>query len=141
MGRLDKPEVRVSLRCEVVRQAKVISAEEVGKLDSGEVVKFTITSQNVGKAAAINYETSGPLPAGTVFVPGSLQSDADMTALFSIDQGKTFAVQPMVPLRQPNGTIRQVPALPENYSHIRFICQSPLAPGTSRTVSFQVRVR
>jgi uncharacterized repeat protein (TIGR01451 family) len=92
----------------------------------------------------INYEISGtepvtnavivdPVPQNMAYVAGSASGDkADI--MFSVDGGKTWDVPEKLQVKNPDGTLRV--ALPKDYTAIRWILTSKLAPGAKGTVTF-----
>ena len=136
-----RPDVKVVLSGTVERDNQTIQIEQAGLLNPGEILHWTILSQNAGNAPAHNYKTMGEIPAGTAYVAGSAKAGGDVAILFSIDQGKAFAAKPMVDQKQPDGSSRQVPAPATMYSHIRYEWNDPLSEGKQVSATYKVRVK
>ena len=136
-----RPEVKVMLTGTVERENQAIEIEKAGLLNPGEVLNWTILSQNTGNAPAHNYKTVGEIPAGTAYVAGSAKAAGNATILFSIDQGKTFATKPTIEQKQPDGSSRQVPAPTTMYTHIRYEWNDPLSEGKQVSATYKVRVK
>jgi uncharacterized repeat protein (TIGR01451 family) len=107
----------------------------------GEVLDWTITSANEGGAPARQYKTIGQIPQGTSFVAGSAVAEYDASVSYSIDGGKTFASQPTVEEKQPDGTTKRVPAPSSMYTQVRYEWSDPLAAGSTLSAAYKVRVK
>ncbi|MFN7931275.1 MAG: hypothetical protein U0Y68_25765 [Blastocatellia bacterium] len=140
-SRVSRPEVKVSLSGTVERDSQAVQIEKAGVLNPGEILHWTILSQNNGNAAAHNYKTIGEIPAGTAYLTGSAKAGGNVAILFSLDQGKTFALKPMIEQKQPDGSVRQVPAPATMYTHIRYEWSDPLSEGKQVAASYKVRVQ
>ncbi len=136
-----RPEVKVSLTGTVARNNQLIQVEKAGLLNPGEILHWTITSQNGGTAPAHQYKTVGEIPSGTAYVVGSAQAEAAGSIVYSIDGGKTFAAKPLIDQKQPDGSVRKVAAPATMYTHIRYEWDAPLAEGKQLTASYKVRVK
>lgn len=136
-----RPDVKVLLSGTVERDSQALQIEKAGLLNPGEVLHWTILSQNNGNAPAHQYKTIGQVPAGTAYVAGSAKAAGNVSILFSIDQGKTFASKPLVEQKQPDGSTRQVPAPTSLYTHIRYEWNEPLSEGKQVAASYKVRVQ
>ena len=135
-----KPEVKVSLTGSVTRGGKALSLSEVEGVKPGEVLDWQIVSTNEGGAAARDYKAVGHIPRGTVFVAGSASAEGS-TVTFSIDGGKTYSTLPVIEERQPDGTVKQVPAPVSMYTEVRYEWSDALAAGGKLAASYKVRVR
>lgn len=135
-----RPEVKVQLAGNVERDAKMIALDKSTVVNPGEILDWTITSENSGNAAALEYKTVGHIPRGTEFVPGSAKADSAKTA-FSIDGGKSFSPQPMIEEKQADGSTKRVPAPVSMYTEIRYEWADPLAQGGKLSASYKVRVK
>jgi len=136
-----RPDIRVTLAATVQRDDKTIRTEEAGLIQPGEMLTWTITSENIGGAAAHQYKAVGRIPAGTVFVAGSAHAASEPAITYSLDHGKTFSARPTIPETQPDGTIKQAPAPVAMYTQVRFEWNTPLAAGQTLTANYKVRVR
>ena len=136
-----RPEVKVMLSGTVERDNQAIQIDKAGLLNPGEILHWTILSQNGGNAPAHHYKTVGEVPSGTTYVAASAKAGGDVSIFFSIDGGKTFAAKPMIEQKQPDGSARPVPAPASLYTHIRYEWKDPLAEGKQVTASYKVRVK
>ncbi len=137
-----RPEVKVSLSGSVARGDERLSLEKAATVNPGEVLDWTITSENEGTASAHNYKTVGQIPKGTVLVAGSTSADGSASVSYSIDNGKTFAAEPLIEERQADGTVKQVPAPVSMYTQLRYEWSDPLAAnGGKLQASYKVRVK
>jgi uncharacterized repeat protein (TIGR01451 family) len=107
----------------------------------GEVVTYTLNFANSGDEAAKGVEISNRIPAETSYLFGSAtEGSGDLT--FSIDNGKTFNKPALLNYESPlpNGTREKRVALPEQYTHIRWIIPNLPAKGQG-SVSFKAKVK
>ena len=131
----------MSLAGTVTRNNQLLNVEKAGALTSGEVLLWTITSQNAGSAPAQNYKTVGEIPSGTSFVAGSAQADGNVQVTFSINGGKTFETKPLIDQKQPDGSVKKVAAPASLYTQVRYEWNDPLSAGKQLSASYKVRVK
>ena len=136
-----RPEIKVILSGTVLREQKHLSLEKAATVNPGEILDWTITSENDGNASAHNYKTVGQIPKGTVLIAGSTTSDGSASVAYSIDNGKTFSAQPMIEEKQADGTVKVVPAPVSMYTQLRYEWADPLASGGKLQASYKVRVK
>jgi uncharacterized repeat protein (TIGR01451 family) len=136
-----RPEVKVTLAGAVVRDQKRLPVEKIESVNPGEVLDWTITSENEGNGAAHDYKTVGQIPKGTVLVAGSATADGSATVVYSIDNGKTFSAQPTIEEKQEDGSVKRVPAPVSMYTQLRYEWADPLASGGRLQASYKVRVK
>jgi hypothetical protein len=136
-----RPEVKVELAGSVERGGARLALEQVEHVKPGEVLDWQIVSSNEGTGAARDYKTVGHIPAGTVLVAGSAAGENGSHVTYSIDGGKTFSTQPVVEERQPDGTVKRVPAPVSMYTEVRYEWSDALAPGGKLAASYKVRVK
>jgi uncharacterized repeat protein (TIGR01451 family) len=136
-----RPEIRVALTGAVARADERVPLDKAGVVHPGEVLDWTITSVNEGDGAAREYRTVGQIPRGTSLVAGSVTAEYDAAVTYSIDNGKTFAAQPVIEERQPDGTVRTVPAPVSMYTQVRYEWSEPFAAGKTLAASYKVRVK
>lgn len=139
LASVGRPEVTVALDGSVKREDKTLSIEKVGTVRPGEILDWTITSENKGTAAAQGYSALGQIPRGTSFVAGSAASQGAKVS-YSIDNGKNYSAQPMIKERDASGNVRQVPAPISMYTQIRYEWSDALAVGGKLSASYKVRV-
>ena len=136
-----RPEVRVSLLGLVTRENKSVSVEKAGSLNPGEILNWTITSQNAGTAPAHNYKAIGEIPTGTAYVANSAAAEGSVQIVYSLDDGKTFDAKPMIDQKQPDGSVKKVTAPASMYTQIRYEWNDPLSEGKQFLASYKVRVK
>jgi uncharacterized repeat protein (TIGR01451 family) len=136
----DKPVVTLRLDASVRRADRVVRLTDAGRVSRGETINYQVVSENTGGRAAKNYRAAAPIPAGTLLVGGS-PSSAGSTVSYSIDGGRAYSPQPMIEERQPDGTMKLVPAPLSMYTHLRFESAAPLPAGGKLVASYQVRVK
>ena len=136
-----RPDVKVILSGSVLREQKRLPLEKAESVNPGEVLDWTITSENGGNGPANDYKTVGQIPKGTVLVVGSTTSDGSASVVYSIDNGKTFAAQPTIEEKQADGTVKIVPAPVSMYTQLRYEWADPLASGGKLQASYKVRVK
>jgi uncharacterized repeat protein (TIGR01451 family) len=135
-----RPEVKIQLAASVERDAKVLPLEKTTAVNPGDILDWTIMSENSGNAPALEYKTVGHVPQGTTFVADSAKADG-AKALYSIDGGKSYSAQPMIQVKQADGSVKQVPAPVSMYTEIRYEWADPLAQGGKLSASYKVRVK
>jgi uncharacterized repeat protein (TIGR01451 family) len=135
------PEVKVLLSGMVERDAEKVPVEKASTVKLGEILDWTITSQNDGTAAAREYKTVGQIPPGTQFIAGSASADGSATVVYSIDGGKTYSAQPMVEERQADGSVKRVAAPASMYTQVRYEWSDALAVGGKLAANYKVRVK
>jgi uncharacterized repeat protein (TIGR01451 family) len=141
MLRAGRPEVKVSLFAAVERDKGLIPVEKASTVKSGEILDWTITSVNEGTASAHEYKAVGTVPPGTQLIAGSMSADGSATVTYSIDNGKSFSAQPTIEEKQPDGSMRKVPAPPSIYTQIRYEWADPLERGVKLNASYKVRLK
>jgi uncharacterized repeat protein (TIGR01451 family) len=135
-----RPEVNVQLSGAVERDSKLMPLEKSTVVNPGEILDWSITSENSGNAAALEYKTVGHIPRGTEFIAGSAKADG-AKPLYSIDGGKSFSPQPLIEEKQADGSTKRVPAPVSMYTEIRYEWAEPLAQGGKLSASYKVRVK
>ncbi len=136
-----RPEIKVTLAGTVERAGQKLALDKVEHVRPGEILDWQIVSANEGGAAARDYKAVGHIPQGTTFVAGSAQGEAGSVVTYSIDGGKTYAAQPIVEEKQPDGTVKRVPAPVSMYTEVRYEWSDALAAGGKLTASYKVRVK
>jgi uncharacterized repeat protein (TIGR01451 family) len=136
-----RPEVKVILSGSVTREEKRLPLEKTATVNPGEILDWTITSENDGNAPANEYKTVGQIPKGTVLVLGSTTADGSANVVYSIDNGKTFSAQPTIEEKQADGSVKLVPAPVSMYTQLRYEWSDPLASGGKLQASYKVRVK
>ena len=135
-----RPEVKIQLAGAVERDSSAVLLEKSTVVNPGEILDWTITSENDGNAAALQYKTVGHIPRGTTYVSDSAKADGAKT-VFSIDGGKSYSAQPTIEEKQADGSVKRVPAPVSMYTEIRYEWAEPLAQGGKLSASYKVRVK
>src|SRR5919206_1961236 len=134
-----QPEVKIVLAGAVVRAGERVALAKAGEVHPGEVLDWTITSENDGNAPAHEFKATGQIPAGTVFVVGSTTADGSANVTYSIDHGKTFAAQPTIEERQADGSVKRILAPAALYTQVRYEWSDALAAGNKLSATYKVR--
>lgn len=138
-----RPEVKMQLSAAVERDSALVPLDKLDKttvVKPGEILDWTITSENSGNAPALEFKTVGHIPQGTTFVADSAKADG-AKAGYSIDGGKSYSAQPMIEVKQADGSVKRVPAPVSMYTEIRYEWADPLAQGGKLSASYKVRVK
>ena len=112
-----------------------------GEVHPGEVLDWTITSQNEGTGAAREFKATGQIPKGTMLIVGSTTADGSTSVTYSIDNGQSFSTQPTVEEKQADGTVKRVPAPVSLYTQVRYEWSDALAAGGKLSAAYKVRVK
>jgi uncharacterized repeat protein (TIGR01451 family) len=134
------PAMKISLSGTVTRPGGNVAIEKAGLVNPGELINYTILSKNEGSGSARDYKTISRIPGTTIYIEGSAKAEGAST-VYSIDGGKVYSPKPLIDERQPDGTIKKVPAPVSMYTHIRFEWNDPLAPNSNCSASYQVRIK
>jgi uncharacterized repeat protein (TIGR01451 family) len=136
-----RPEVKVLLSGAIERGGLMLPVEKASAVNPGEILHWTITSQNEGNAPAREYKAIGQIPRGTTLVAGSTTADGTATVVYSIDNGKTYSAAPVTEEKQADGSVKLVPAPVSMYTQVRYEWSDPLAGGGQLNASYKVRVK
>jgi uncharacterized repeat protein (TIGR01451 family) len=136
-----RPEVKVLLSGSVERGGEIVPVEKAQTVNPGEILHWTISSENDGQAPAREYKAVGQIPRGTTLVAGSTTADGTANVVYSIDNGKTYSATPMMEEKQADGTVKLVPAPVSMYTQVRYEWTDALAGGSKLNASYKVRVK
>ena len=75
----------------------------------GDVLRYTVISENTGDAPAKNFVVTQPITAQMTYELGSAQSSG-ATITYSIDNGQTFVANPTIEVTLEDGTVEERPA-------------------------------
>lgn len=114
--------------------------EKNAQVQSGEVIRFTVTGKNIGNSPAKNFALTQPIPRGMVYQLSSATSLANATLTYSIDRGRTFVAKPTIKVTS-NGKTVERPAPAESYTHIRWSLSSQLEPNSSLQAAYLLKVK
>jgi uncharacterized repeat protein (TIGR01451 family) len=106
----------------------LVAAEGAGELVVS--VAFTNASTQVVDAVRI----TSPVPAGARYVAGSATGPGSQ-ALFSVDDGRTFGRPQELTVAGAEGAARAAEAA--DYTHVRFVLDTPLDAGATGIVRFR----
>jgi uncharacterized repeat protein (TIGR01451 family) len=137
LGEAGNIELRARAEKRVLMQAADGTAREtyvpVAKVLPGDVVAYTIEARNVSPANADRVVITDPIPSEMKYLEGTADaSGAEL--LFSVDGGFRFDVPEKLTVVNEDGTSR--PAVASDYTHVRWVFASPLAPAEQRSVRF-----
>lgn len=145
-----RPDVQLNLAAakQVITQdaegKKIVNWENMGSeavVLPGDVLKFTISGNNSGKAAANDMIVTQPIPEGTSYILSSAKGSNGARITYSIDNGRTFVEQPMITVTLIDGTKAKRPAPPQAYTHVRWQFREEISPETAVSASYKVQVR
>lgn len=136
-----RPEVQVMLAGAVERAGELVALDKANAVKPGEVLQWNITSLNEGTGAANEYKAVGHIPKGTSFIPSTAVGEKGSTVTYSIDGGKTFSTLPIITEKQPDGSLKQVPAPASMYTEVRYEWKDALVAGGKLSASYKVRVK
>ena len=136
-----RPEVKVQISGTLKRGSQIVALDKTEMVESGEILDWKISSANLGSAAARNYRVVGQIPKGTEYIAGSADGDHAPQILYSIDGGKSFSMQPVVEEKQPDGSVKQIPAPVSMYSQIKFEWAKELPAESQLNAAYRVRVK
>lgn len=106
----------------------------------GDVIRYTLVFTNVQPAPVKNVQFVDPIPQGLVYVTGSAAAGQPARIEYSIDGGKTYSTEPLIPVVE-NGKRVQKPAPRELYTHVRWTVLSSVAPGAHVTAELRTQVK
>lgn len=135
------PLVKINLTGEITRAGEKIPLKEAQTVKPAEILHWTIRSKNEGTGEASEYKAVGKIPAGTVYIAGSAAGEKSPLVKFSIDGGRNFSEKPVLREKQPDGSVKEIPAPVEKFTDVRFEWSNPLAPGEKRDASYRVLVK
>jgi uncharacterized repeat protein (TIGR01451 family) len=142
---LQRPQVQLSLAAEkqVLQEDKPVwqSLEGNVTVQPGEVLRYTVTGKNAGKAAAKQLVVTQPVPPQMAYRLNTARDTNNANVTYSIDGGKTFSAKPMVEVTLPNGQTEMRPAPAEAYTHVRWQFPNKLDPEAQLAASYEVIVR
>jgi uncharacterized repeat protein (TIGR01451 family) len=109
-----------------------------GVINQGDVVYYTLKIRNPTSEPARDVTVIQRIPSNTTYVANSAAGpSADIT--FSVDGGQTFKRPHELTVVTAAGVTR--PAVPADYTHIRWQLRNVLAPGALAHARFQAVFR
>jgi uncharacterized repeat protein (TIGR01451 family) len=112
-------------------QVKFVAADQ---LQIGDEIFYTVRVRNVTNTPLDDVIVVKPMPRNTQYVADSAVGPA-ATIGVSIDGGATFAAPDKLEIVTMPGVTR--PALPSDFTHIRWQLQHPLAAGATALLRFR----
>jgi uncharacterized repeat protein (TIGR01451 family) len=150
LKKLATPELKLNLAA----HKKIIQTDNKGQqqvswkdlgskavVQPGDVIRYSLSSSNIGDATAKSLVLNQPIPAQMTYVLNSARSNAGLRVTYSIDNGKTFVAQPKVKIKQLDGSTVEKPAPAEIYTHVRWQAQNDVAPAANLMASYEAKVR
>jgi len=142
-----EPKMDISTRAEVEvtrvdakgKKTTVRVAASEAAVVPGYTVIFITEYRNIGdkmvdEGAVIN----NPMPEQMLYMEDSAYGD-DTQIKFSVDGGKSYDEPSRLFVKGNDGSMRK--ALPEDYTHIRWVLLKSLLPGSGGSVGFKAKVK
>jgi uncharacterized repeat protein (TIGR01451 family) len=104
----------------------------VTKARPGDVIVYTIAANNISTKPVNKLVLNQKIRPGTTYVLNSATAIKGANLTFSTDGGKSYTERPMLDKK---------PAPASNYTNVRWIFISSIAPKSQSTLSYEVRVR
>ncbi len=117
------------------------SLDEKAAVQSGDVIRYTLTGKNTGAQPVKDLALTEPIPSGTVYILGSATKEQGVSLLFSVNKGKSFAEAPTINVALADGSVEPRPAPAERYTHVRWVFTQPIAPNATVQGRYDVQVR
>lgn len=112
--------------------------EPVTRATPGTEVIYTTTFTNISNKPANDIVLNNPVPKDTTLVAGSVfGKNTDIT--YSVDGGKKFDRAENLKVKNAEGKER--PALPADYTNMRWSYKGDLAPGKQGEVGFRAVIK
>ena len=116
------------------------SLDDGAVVNPGDILRYTVSSQNSGANAANNLTITQPIPEQMVYEIGTATSENQAEVVYSIDNGETFVAEPTITIKTEDGATMEKPAPPETYTHIRWKFGS-LSSESNITAMYEVKVQ
>ena len=104
----------------------------------GDEVVYTVSFTNVSGQAADHVRITNPIPAEMLYVADTAVGPGS-EVLYSVDGGKSYGTPRELTVAVTDGSRRA--ADPADYTHIRWILQTPLDAGAKGFARFRAVVR
>ncbi len=145
-----RPQVKLNLTAE----KQLVEIDKAGKqkvtwqslagkavVQPGDVLRYTVSSQNAGDVPAKNLALTQPIPSPMTYVLGSATNNNGAKTTYSIDNGNSFVENPTIEVKLPDGKVETQPAPAEAYTHIRWSFDQSLDPAAGVKAAYEVKVR
>ncbi|MBI5845278.1 MAG: hypothetical protein HZB23_11485 [Deltaproteobacteria bacterium] len=114
---------------------KLVAAE---KVIPGDEIIYSVSFRHVSDKPAEKVVLDNPVPEHMIYVPGSAEG-RDTSITFSVDGGKTYHPEKDLRVKKADGTYR--PAMPEDYTGVRWTLKKAVRPGEKGRVSFKAKLK
>jgi uncharacterized repeat protein (TIGR01451 family) len=102
----------------------------------GDEIIYTTTFENISNSPASNIVISNPIPNDTTYLSAN---GANTEVTFSIDDGNQYAAPEKLIITSSKGYTR--PAIPSDYTHLRWVYKGELGVGETSEVSFRAVIK
>jgi uncharacterized repeat protein (TIGR01451 family) len=121
----------------VDKDGKTVSTRTpVGTAVPGDEIIYTTTFENISNKPAGNIVITNPMPNDTTYRSAS---GANTEITFSIDGGNQYAAPDKLIVTTSEGNTR--PAVPSDYTHLRWAYKGELGVGKTSQVSFRTVIK
>lgn len=117
---------------------KEIQRAPVDKAVPGDEIIYTTTFKNALNKPAGDIVITNPVPNDSLYKDGSA-TGKNTAITFSVDGGQTYAAPGKLTVKTADGKTR--PALPADYTHLRWTYQGELGAGKAGEVSFRAMIK
>lgn len=136
-----KPQLEIDIQEE---KMNMTPAERSGESEinyrPGDTIRYLVQASNVGTGLMFEPTVTDPIPKGTTYIPGSVQSRV-ADARFSIDNDREYMVwPPMYKVRDAKGNIIIREATPDMVTHIKWTINETLLAEQVVEMEFKVEV-
>ena len=139
-GQVQEPEALVITAENVTASEAERTGSEQGVSVPGDLIEYRLAFTNITDGAVSRVVLNDPIPAGLVFVPGSVTaSREDVVVDYSIDGGASWSEQPVVEVEVDGQTVLR-PAPAEAFTHVRWTVAGEVNPGAQLFARFRARV-
>ena len=122
------------------QKVKWESIDDGAVVNPGDIIRYTVSSENAGQDAANNLVITQPIPSQMIYEVGTATSKNQAEVVYSIDNGETFVAEPTITITTEEGEKIEQPAPAETYTHVRWKFGS-LSPEAGITAMYEVRVQ
>jgi len=129
-----------------IAEKETIGVDKDGKTQStrtrvdtalpGDEIIYTTTFENISKSPAGSIVISNTIPNDTTYLSAN---GANTEVTFSIDDGNQFSAPEELLVTTSKGYTR--PAIPSDYTHLRWIYEGELGVGETSEVSFRAVIK
>ena len=151
---IDQAVLRPQIKLDLTVAKQIVKVDEQGRENiswepleneavvmPGDMLRYTVSGDNLGEAAAKNLVVTQPIPAQTTYELGSAVNNGAAQITYSIDNGNSFVEAPTVEVTLPDGTVEEQPAPAETYTHIRWQFAEGIDSTNDVEAVYKVQVR